>query len=577
MKFRNIISGAFGLLLISSCDVLDKEPMDTIGENTFFETADAAAFEQYCNWFYPRLIKGHGDPNNYTLGMLETDYNSDNMYPWNYNTTAFGHHVAPTSKSGTEWQWENLRAANNFLNNYHRSPEKEEAKQRYAGEVMFFKVLDYFNKVRAYGDVPYYDEVLAPGDAALYNPRDSRTLVMEKLLENIDQAIAWLPAKTKVYRVSKDAALALKARMCLYEGTWRRYHNIEGDVEFLEAAYDAAGVLMSGEFNYALHEGSSPAKSYYELFIQEDYNSSTEVILSKEYDPKISKGHNISRELPTGVNPFGMSKDMADSYLCAETGLPVSQCECHKDETGLIASMKNRDPRMLQTVALPEEGDFTYYLEGSKSVISNLIGSGKGATSTGYAVVKFYNKAEDLAAHNQGTSDAPIFRFAEILLIRAEAGAELGKDPELDRTINALRRRVGFNVDLTNAPFADPALADMYPNVKGANANLIREIRRERRIELFGEGLRRDDLMRWASGEVLAKPRKGMILDETLYTSEEIATLKRELGVFADGSLDVYGKRVQMPAEFIAPKHYLYAIPINEIALNPNLEQNPGW
>ena len=65
---------------------------------------------------------------------------------------------------------------------------------------------------------------------------------MDNVLRDINQAIAWLPKKTKVYRVSKDAALALKARICLFEGTYRRYHNIENDTKFLQAAYDAAVV-----------------------------------------------------------------------------------------------------------------------------------------------------------------------------------------------------------------------------------------------------------------------------------------------------------------------------------------------
>ena len=105
-----------------------------------------------------------------------------------------------------------------------------------------------------------------------------------------------------------------------------------------------------------------------------------------------------------------------------------------------------------------------------------------GSSSTGYSIAKFYNAAEHLAAHHQGTLDAPVFRFGEILLIRAEAAAELGtiSQTDLDATVNKLRERVGFNHKLTMSPAVDPKLEAEYPNVSANNATLIREIRRER-------------------------------------------------------------------------------------------------
>ena len=162
-------------------------------------------------------------------------------------------------------------------------------------------------------------------------------------------------------------------------------------------------------------------------------------------------------------------------------------CEGHSHHTTLIAELKNRDPRLLQTVPTPEAGEYTYYLEGKRPDIGKYT-SGSVSTSTGYGVIKYYNPSEYTSSHHIGTLDAPIFRYAEILLIRAEAGAELGQDPELDKTINALRDRVGFNHHLTTNPIEDPKLVAEYPTIKGPNANLIREIRRERRIELALEG-----------------------------------------------------------------------------------------
>lgn len=586
MKKSIILFGGLLFLTTQSCDVLDKEPLDSISTQQYFANANAQALEQYCNDLYPKLITGHGNPNEYNFGMMETDFQSDDLLPWDANSVAFSQHSISTADNDN-WKWENIRACNAFMQDYELSPETEAVKHRYAGEILFFKTLDYFNKVKRFGDVPWYDKVLVPGDEDLYKGRDSRITVVANMIKDIDQAIEWLPKKetTGVYRISKDAALALKARICLFEGTFRRYHNMEGDTELLKAAYEAAGELMKSEYGYSLFQGSKPGKAYYELFIQADYNSNPEIILSKEYDPTVGKGNNLSRQIAVGESPIGLSRDAVEDYLCATTGKPISMCGCegHSHHTTLIAELKNRDPRLLQTVPTPEAGEYTYYLEGKRPDIGKYT-SGSVSTSTGYGVIKYYNPSEYTSSHHIGTLDAPIFRYAEILLIRAEAGAELGQDPELDKTINALRDRVGFNHHLTTNPIEDPKLVAEYPTIKGPNANLIREIRRERRVELMAEGYRYHDLMRWACGIRLNQPKLGIIPDKTTsendlngYNTKDYESIKSGLG-FVDGAIDVYTKRMTNPVpNFIDPKNYLFSIPTNQIGLNPNLKQNPGW
>lgn len=584
---KNILYIGLVALALQSCDYLDREPLDSISKDKFFSTAGADGLQQYCNNLYPKLIKGHGDPQSYNFGMMEEDFKSDNIYTWEYNSISFGLHVAPTGAKDTEWNWENIRACNDFLANYEQSQASEAEKHRFAGEILFLKTLDYFNKVKTYGDVPWYDKVVNPGDEDLYKARDPRTLVADNMLRDIDQAIEWLPMKSKVdvTRISKDAALALKARFCLFEGTWRRYHKIEGDTKFLQEAYNAAGELMKSEYGYSLFQGSTLSQAYHELFIQSDYANNPEIILSKAYDPSLGKGNNLSRQIGVGETPLGVSKDCIDDYLCAETGLPVTLCNCpgHTTHTGLLAELNNRDPRLLQTVCSPEAGEHTYYLKGHPANIANIVNTGAGgSSSTGYSIAKFYNAAEHLAAHHQGTLDAPVFRFGEILLIRAEAAAELGtiSQTDLDATVNKLRERVGFNHKLTMSPAVDPKLEAEYPNVSANNATLIREIRRERRVELFGEGYRFDDLRRWACGKRLdasVAPRMGMIPDATLYSAENITAMQNVLGTNSKGELDIYSKRVDTQARFEDPKNYLFAIPTNEISINPNLTQNTGW
>lgn len=574
-------------LLFSGCNYLETEPGDVIVGERFWETSNAASLEQYCNQYYPKLIKGHGDPLSWNLGpMISDEFQSDNLLSSGPNAVTFGQNLVLTQSDF--WDWSIIRGCNVFLENYQKSPASDMDKKKYAGEILFFKALDYFNKVRLFGDVPWYDTALNKDDPDLFKGRDSRQIVMKNIVQLLDDAIEFLPKKTKVYRVSRGAALLLKARVCLYEGTWRRYRGIEGDVEYLEKAYDAAGKLMN--FGYSLYESDDVNNCYFELFIQDNYNDNPEVILSREYDPSINMGNNISNSIP--YSEMGMSRDCFEEYLCATTGKPISICGCHNPDMGYIAEMKNRDGRLLQTLCLPEAGSpYARYLfrndggkmnGGAPNIFSILPGSDKrtfyGASSTGYALCKFYKASEHLVGNHKGSIDCPVMRYAEVLLIRAEAGAELGKDPELNKTINALRARVGFKFQLDENPIEDPDLVVKYPNVKGANKNLIREIRRERRIELFAEGYRWDDVCRWNVGEVVYnRERRGAKMDPKLYTEKEIATIREQVGFDKDGFITPYTKRSPYTMNFKA-KNYLYNIPLNEISLNPNLlPQNPGW
>lgn len=589
------------MVMLTACDPLDTEPSETVATETFFRGANGAALELYANGFYP-MLNGHGPYQSYGVGMLESDFNSDNLYPWSYNRRAFGHNVAPTS-AGNVWSWGDIRKANNFIKYYELSPATEAEKNNVLGQVLFFKSYDYFNKLMDFGDLPWYDQVLETGEEALYKGRDSRELVVSNIIRDLDRAIEALPKKSIVSRVSKDAALALKARVCLFEASWRKYQGGNEADKYFTLAKEASAELMKPEYGYSLFTGSTPEKSYYELFIQANYKNNPEVILSKEYDPAQAKANNVSRQMGTGEIPFGMSKSMADDYLSID-GLPIAESPLHSESETFIEELKNRDPRMLQTIATPEDGEFTYYLDGKRPAIANMFNpidditvngelidltkaennkykwADKGASSTGYSVVKFYNPEEDQSAHHQGSIDAPLFRFAEILLIHAEASAELGDSnmqSVLDKTVNKLRERVGFKVKLMTNPTSDPRQEAMYPNVTGSNASLIREIRRERRIELMGEGLRFYDIARWKIGHVLNEKRKGFVPDPTLYSPEEISKLESAMGLYPDNTLDVYGKRVTTPPNF-QDKNYLLSLPINEMALNPNLKpNNPGW
>ncbi|MGI6073474.1 MAG: RagB/SusD family nutrient uptake outer membrane protein [Fermentimonas sp.] len=578
------------LLLLSSCNYLDVEPGDTITEDRFWSTANGVALEQYCHTYYPSLVIGHGNPNSWDPSpMIAGDLQSDNLLSGGANQIAYGKNV----KSHTDgaWRWSVIRGCNAFLENYMRSPASPSEKRHYAGEIYFFKAWDYFNKMKRFGDVPWYDKVLDKKDPGLYKKRDSRVLVTDSILMCLDRAIEYLPKQTDVCKVSKDAALLLKARVCLYEGTWRRYRDMDGDEELLKIAYETAGELMKNEYGHSLYIADGTEMSYFNLFIKDNYNGNSEIILSREYDPSVNMGHQISRQYP--MSNYGMSRDCFEEYLCSKTGKPISICGCHNPHMGYLAEMMNRDKRLLQTVCVPDpnspHAQYLYRKDGNSvkggapNIFNLFDGTNErpfyGASVTGYCVSKFYKTSEwEGNEAFKGSVDAPVMRYAEVLLIRAEAGAELGLDPELDKTINALRRRVGFPFDLTTDPIEDPDLVSKYPDIKGPNANLIREIRRERRIELFAEGYRWDDLCRWRAGvNLLNRERRGAIMDPKFYSQKEINMIKEKIGFDNDGFITPYAIRVTYKPSF-TEKNYLFNIPIEETSLNPNLlPDNPGW
>ena len=577
------------LLLASACNYLDVAPGDTMNEDVYWDNATADALEQYCNEYYPPLVTGFGNPNTWEGGGMATaDIRSDNILSGGVNQVAYG--LNTKNNEDGAWSWGIIRGCNIFLNNYMRSPASLPEKRHYAGVIYFFKSWDYFNKMKRFGDVPWYDQPLKKSDAELYGKRDSRVLVTDSILMCLDRAIEYLPKMTIPSEVSKDAALLLKARVCLYEGTWRRYRGLEGDKELLQQAYDTAGELMKPIYGHRLYTQDGTDMSYFNLFIQPNYNGNPEIILSREYDANINFGHELIRNMPGSAN--SMSRSCYEEYLCAKTGKPISICGCHKPDMGLLEEMTNRDGRLQQTICVPDpnskHAQYLYATVDGKRIggAPNILGLLQpvkdrpflGNSSTCYAISKYYSQ-EDFSATNtfKGGTDAPVMRYAEVLLIRAEAGAELGLDPELDKTINALRKRVGFPFALTATPVEDPDLVSKYPDIKGPNANLIREIRRERRVELFAEGYRWDDIVRWAAGvNLLNRQRRGAIMDPKFYSPEQIETIKNKVGFDANGFITPHGASKVKPN--FTEKNYLFNIPVVQTSLNPQLlPDNPGW
>lgn len=593
MKTIKILSAlSVAVFLFAGCNYLDTMPGDTLTGDHYWMEADDIALQQYCNTYYPKLIVGHGDPNGWDCGdMFKADYQSDNILQAGQNLITHGQNLVSTSDS--KWSWSVIRGCNTFINNYQKSPASAAAKNYCAGQIYFFKAWDYFNKLCRFGEVPWYDTGSEKDDPDLYKPRDTRDVVIGNIIKTLDKSIELLPNKTNPYKVSKDAALCLKARVCLYEGTWRRYRDLDGDEELLKLAWETAGELMSGGYGYSLFTEGGPEQAYLNFFIQTNYRGNPEIILAKEYEPSINMGNDVTYMMVNSAH--GMSRDCYEEYLCANTGLPISLCSCHKYTDGYLKETSDRDLRLVQSICVPDpDSRHSHFLyrtvngvkQGGAPNIMTVLDSEDpryfyANSSSGYAICKFYNQADwDVQKAHHGSIDAPVMRYAEILLIRAEAGAELGllTQADLDMTVNQLRKRVGFPFPLNMTPVEDPDLVSKYPNITGPNPNLIREIRRERRVELFCEGYRWDDICRWHVGDEVfnKRERRGAYMDPALYTASEIERVRTKIGLDKNGFILPYEKRGTIVSNF-TEKNYLFNIPLNQITLNPNLTQNPGW
>lgn len=508
--------------------------------------------------------------------------------------------------SGGGWSWTDLRRMNTLIA-YAGQCKDEDAVIKYTALTRFFRAFFYFEKIKRFGDVPWYEVELGSADEELYNARDSREFVMTKMIEDIDYAIANLPSKqqekSSPYRVNKYAAMALKAQFCLYEGTYRKYYslNLEGhDYKYyLEQSAAAAQNLMN-DGAYSLYSTGHPERDYLTLFAEENADPN-EYILAIKFDYGLSIYHNATAHtlVPTQGRP-GLTRKMVNTYLKKDGTAFTNQSGWQ--EMSFIEEMKDRDPRLAQSIRTPG-----YTRIGQTTVLAPDL----SISVTGYQPIKFVQDPKasggNVDRNERSTCDLPVYRYAEVLLNYAEAKAELGNltQADLNKSINLIRQRSGMPGLDMNAANASPDryLSDAetgYPNVTGSNKGVILEIRRERAIELNQEGFRFDDLVRWKAGYCIDQSTYGMYFpgpgaydlsgdgqpDVTLYangtpkpavTSGVAYEIGKEI-ILSGGNKGYiyYHKNIERTA-FDEGRDYLYPIPINERSLNHNLTQNPGW
>lgn len=588
--FKYTIYTIGSLLLFTNCNdsFLEREPTNDLNDAKYWKTANdlkvynngiyEAAGNNDENVFY--LGNGHGGYNSSLYSSMAVESQSDNFASLvsghaSYVKIAAGQETVPDNAERGGWKWDFLRRCNVMLQNYNRANIDLSVKRTYAGEAYFFRSWFYLDKVQMYGNVPLIMKPLDASSPELYAKQTDRKIVMDTVLADIDKAIAYLPetwAADHPDRVTQSTALALKSRICLYEGTFRKYHNIEGADKYLKEAVSAADRLMK-KGKYKIYNTGNPTSDYRTLFTSEDLKTNPECIMPRVYATP-GLGHRLSGYIVT--QSAGATKDFVDDFLCIDpdgTAKPIALSTVFKDDA-IEDIFKNRDARLAQTILNPLDAAKIFNATGE---YPNLIGmGGTWESTTGYHFIKSYDYADDLRGLNNEINDFPIIRYAEVLLNYAEAKAELGTITlgELDLTINQLRDRAGMPHLELNPP--------MDPKYSGEGiSSLLVEIRRERRIELSFENLRYQDLMRWKKGSNLAKPVLGMRLEDKdktpggRYEKVKLSTVtvngKKYVDAYA-GTSYASDKRV-----FTETKHYWHPIPINVIAKNKELDQNTGW
>ena len=592
---KNIILYSFIALLSGTAgcsDMLDEYPLDAISPETYYNNADElrSATNQFYGMF-PGAASGYTE-------------SADVVCIFNLPAEVQGIRTVPTSGGG--WNWEYLRAVNFYLSHSVRCDDVD-AREHFDGIARFFRAYFYFEKVKRFGEVPWFDRELSSTDPELFRPRDSRDFIMDKILDDLTYAINNISDKKDLYNVTHWTALALKSRICLFEGTFRKYHGIPGYEKFLNECATASKLFIDNA-PYAIYQ--TGAQPYRDLFSSMNAIEE-EVILARDYDRSQNVMHeaNANTLSPTYGRP-GMNKKIVNSYLMTNgdrfTDQPGYETMQYYDE------MQNRDPRLTQTVVGP----------GYMRINSDKVESPNFSSSTtGYQIIKWVTDASG-DGYMGSSNDYILFRAAEVYLNYAEAKAELGTltQDDLKISIKQIRDRVGMpNIDMLAANAnPDPYLCAPetgYRNVTGPNKGVILEIRRERTIELCLEGHRYYDIIRWKEGKVFEQPYKGMYfpgltqgsgdnrydvfdmndgtvgdkekVDICIYTGKKpsVKNIRKfyKLGdefVLTDGDKGniICHDIEKEPRQWREDRDYLYPIPTQERLLsNGTLSQNPNW
>lgn len=571
MKKITYILGLFSMLTFQSC--LDMEPKTQLADTNYWQTPDH--FKLFATQFYGWTVdfkQLDDSPHSDVRSDLRTGITLD-VYSNGTNS------ILSSDKTYTN-NYNRIRQVNTLLQQAegYAAPADIETS---VGEAHFFRAYCYFDLLQVYGDVIITRTPLDIDSPEMQMARNSRDEVVDFILEDLEEAIRLLPEANEISskdegRLSSQAASAFLSRVALYEGTWQKFRNGGQNNDRSSALLDIAAtsahdVIESGFFElFAPEELGTEAYKY--LFILENDKSNPagitksgnkEYIFTRRHDPTLASiGFNITQGRLG--NAVYVTRKMANMYL-QSNGLPINPQTW--DYSKVDSEFKDRDNRMSNTLMIPGH---TYWgtgggridWTGSAEEIANA--SHKNfmpSTGTGYFPHKWCCERDGVPTGMEAY-DYPIIRYAEVLLNYAEAVFERDdkiSDEDLAISLNLTRKRVNPNMpDLTNA------------FVSANNLDMRTEIRRERTVEFYDENFRIDDLKRWKTAE----EEMPMNLTGVKWRGTEYETKWSDA---SSKTMDAEGCIIYEQGRVWEEKHYLYPLPIDQLKLNPNLKQNPGW
>lgn len=589
MKNIKYIIGIFLLFTACNDDFLEKLPKDQLTEaTTFTSSANFATFA----WGFYNTFPGYWDHATIFRErasdlMVNNSGTQGDPLLWQLKTV-------PSSSASWTAAFVNIRQANLMLDNIDNSDMTDAERDHWQSVGLFFRAYEYVELLANYGAVPWVGTVLSETDEeTLYGPRTPRDEVAKNVLDDLLWAEEHInPDGTGPNTINTDVVRALISRFGLYEGTWRKYHSLGGEQQYLQACVDASAKLMADHPN--LHP------KYDEVFNSESLAGVNGILLYKAYEFGILNGR-FSHWNRSSIGHEDLTKKAADQYLCQD-GQTIHTSPLFDGEQDAYDEFRNRDHRFYFNTPPPFRVDtdgrnqltwkfdadpkhreyldlMTTLSDDTHKTLPTINwrglvvrtsphfrkfneGHGFNVTYSGYAFYKFYNKISRL--QNRDSHDAPIFRMGEVLLNYAEAQFELGQFTQevADQTINKLRERGNVAPLVIASIVEDPTRdADVDP--------ALWEIRRERGVEFLAEGLGRVfDIKRWKKlVEYGAEEKLGRWVNNADYGNK----LPIQGGA-AEGYISPWG-----PPPGVPEHYYLEPIPSDQIVLNPKLEQNPGW
>ncbi len=627
-------------VVFSGCNdsFLDKEPVTDLTEKNAFNSYDNfktfmwPCYEMFTDNTIRTSLNGWGQNGQYK-GDMDAGY-MEQKYESGYNQ--FAYRTVASAATGNGWDFKSfIRRINLMLAHIDGSQMKENEKDHWRAVGYFFHSYWYMELIDRFGDVPWVDTVLQEDSPEAYGKRENRMTVADRVLERLqwaEQHIGDFTATDGENTINRDCVRAALSRFTLREGTWRKYHELGDYEKYLNECVRVSELLIN---DYpALYQGTDgqPAAGYGEMWTTENLASVPGIILYKSYVEDINP-HGACYIEHTSSHHVEMNQQTVDLYLM-KNGKPIlNNASGYHGNADMYAVFRDRDPRLYHTVIPPykvkaAKGDYPTWsytsnaadreyidilganascsnpgigmkrLPGqnwSASLVPEIPRLGTGAFVTcrsGYYVWKNWDNWEtNFNNGNLNTADKPVFKIEEVLLNEAEARFELGAfDQDVaDRTINKLRDRAGIarmKVAEIDDGF-DPARGKYYP--KGNEAGItvdpvLWEIRRERIIELMGEGFGFYDIRRWrmapwfvnrAATGLWMKKEEAVKNGMTLY-NPATGYSDGTQGSLAEGYLYLFNDPLKEGKGW-QEKYYLYQVPTTEILLNPELEQNPGW